>query len=110
LRAFSVATGATPALTQAAAGTTGAGYGGSLPIVSSNGATAGTGVVWLIRRSAPISVEAYNADTLGAPIFASNVGNWSNPGQGNPFLTPMEADGRLYVPAYKSVSVFGLTQ
>ena len=110
LRAFSVATGATPALTQAAAGNSGAGYGGSLPIVSSNGATAGTGVVWLIRRSAPISVEAYNADTLGAPIFASNVGNWSNPGQGNPFLTPMEADGRLYVPAYEAVSVFGLTQ
>ena len=36
LRAFSVATSGTPALTQAASGTTDAGYGGSLPVVSSS--------------------------------------------------------------------------
>ena len=41
LRAFSVNTGSNPALTQVATGTTHAGYGGSLPIVSSNGATSG---------------------------------------------------------------------
>jgi hypothetical protein len=77
--------------------------------VSSNGTAAGTGVVWLVRRSSPISVEAYDATALGAPIFAANTGNWSNPGQGNPFLTPMEANGRVYVPGYLTVSVFGLT-
>jgi hypothetical protein len=110
LRSYAVATGATPSLTQFATGTTGAGYGGSLPIVSSNGETSGTGVVWLIRRSSPISLEAYNADTLGAPIYAANVGTWSNQGQGNSFLTPMQANGRLYLPAYKAVSVFGLKQ
>jgi hypothetical protein len=110
LRSYAVATGAKPALTQFATGTSGAGYGGSLPIVSSNGAGSGTGVVWLIRRSAPISMEAYNADALGKPLYTATVGNWSNPGQSNPFLTPMQANGRLYVPAYKTVSVFGLTQ
>ena len=109
LHAFSVAAGAAPALTPFAAGTTNAGYGGSLPIVSSNGAAAGTGVVWLIRRSSPVSVEAYNADTLGAPIFSANTGAWPNQNQ-NSFLTPMEADGRVYVPGYKTVHVFGLTQ
>jgi hypothetical protein len=110
LRSYAVASGAAPALTQFATGTTAAGYGGSLPIVSSNGATPGTGIVWLIRRTEPISVEAYGADALGAPIFTASVGNWSNPGQGNAFLTPMQANGRLYLPAYKAVSVFGLTQ
>jgi hypothetical protein len=109
LQAFSVAAGATPALTPIASGTSDAGYGGSLPIVSSNGAAPGTGVVWLIRRSSPVSVEAYNADTLGAPIFAANTGAWPNPEQ-NPFLTPMQANGRVYVPGYKTVTVFGLAQ
>jgi hypothetical protein len=108
LHGFSVNTGSTPSLTQFAAGTTNAGYGGSLPIVSSNGAAAETGIVWLIRRSAPFQLEAYDAQSLGTPIFAANAGTWSNPGQGNPFLTPMEANGRVYVPGYKTVAVFGL--
>ncbi len=51
LLGFSVAAGATPALTQTVSGTSPAGYGGSMPVVSSNAAAAGTGVVWLIRRA-----------------------------------------------------------
>ena len=107
LRAFSLATGASPALTQIAEGTTTAGYGGSFPIVTSNAATAGTGVVWLVRRSQPPEVEAYNADTLGAPIFTAGIGKWSIP-SGNSFIAPTVADGRMYVGAFKTVSVFGL--
>jgi hypothetical protein len=109
LRAFSVDVGATPKLTDVAHGTSPAGYGGSFPIVSSNGALAHTGVVWLIRRSNPVELEAYDAQALGAPIFAANIGAWSNQGQQNPFLTPIEANGRVYAPNYLSVSVFGLT-
>jgi hypothetical protein len=108
LRAYSLATGSAPALTPVAAGTTNAGYGGSLPIVSSNAAAAGTGVVWLIRRSAPITLEAYDAAALGAPIFAANAGVWSNTANQNAFVTPMQANGRVYAPAYKTVKVFGL--
>jgi len=107
LRGFSVSTGSSPALTQFATGTTNAGYGGSLPIVSSNGATSGTAVVWLIRRGTTEQLEAYDALSLGKPLFAANAGSWSN-GAGNSFLTPMEANGRVYVPAYKTVTVFGL--
>jgi hypothetical protein len=108
LRAFSVATGSQPALTQVATGTSSAGYGGSLPIISSNGTTAETGVVWLIKRGATIQLEAYDALSLGNPLFAANAGTWSNQNYGNSFLTPMEANGRVYVPAYKTVTVFGL--
>jgi hypothetical protein len=110
LKGFSVATGKKPALTQVAAGSTSAGYGGSLPIVSSNGATASTGVVWLIRRGSTVQLEAYDAMALGTPLFAANAGTWSNPNAGNSFLTAMEANGRVYVPAYKTVTVFGLGQ
>ncbi len=109
LRAFSVATGSKPALTQVAAGTVAAGYGGSLPIVSSNGSTPGTAVVWLIHRGSTVRLEAYDAVNLGAPLFAANAGSWSGSG-GNPFVTPLEANGRVYAPAYKTVTVFGLTQ
>jgi len=110
LRGWAVAAGSTPSLTNTLHGTTSAGYGGSLPIVSSNGATANTGVVWLIDRAQePFSIEAYNAATLGAPIFTAQIGTWSNAGNGNPFLTPMEANGRVYAPGYKVVWVYGLT-
>jgi len=110
LRGWSVATGATPTLTNTVNGTSGAGYGGSLPIVSSNGAAAHTGVVWLIdRANEPFSIEAYDAVSLGAPIFSAQIGTWSNASNGNPFLTPMEANGRVYAPGYLVVQVYGLT-
>ena len=110
LRGWAVSTGAKPSLSVALTGTSKAGYGGSLPIVSSNGATANTGVVWLINRAQePFSIEAYDAGALGKPIFHAQIGRWSNAGNGNPFLTPLEANGRVYAPGYKVVRVFGLT-
>jgi hypothetical protein len=110
LKAWTLATVGHPSLTVGGKGTSHAGYGGSLPIVSSNGATAGTGVVWLIDRAEePFSIEAYDAVALGNPIFTAQIGAWSNPGNGNPFLTPMEANGRVYAPGYKVVQVYGLT-
>lgn len=108
LRGFQVNTGATPSLTNTVNGTTGAGYGGSTPIVSSNGATPGTGVLWLVRRGTTVQLEAYDATSLGAPIYAAGAGSWAT-GSGSAFVTPLEANGRVYVPAYKTVTVFGLT-
>jgi hypothetical protein len=108
LRGFAVTTGSSPALTLAAQGTSAAGPGGSLPIVSSNGAKSGTGVVWLARRGVTVQLEAYDAVALGIPLFAANAGTWSNK-TGNAFVTPLEANGRVYVGSYKTVTVFGLT-
>jgi len=108
LRAFALTGGSQPTLTQSATGNSPGAYGGSLPIVSSNGAAAGTGIVWLMRRTIPMELEAYDAVKLGAPLYAAQSGTWSNPGQANAFLTLMEANGRVYAPAYKTVKVFGL--
>jgi hypothetical protein len=74
--------------------------------VSSNGATSNTGVVWLIRRDTTEQLEAYDAVNLGAPLFQANAGSWNTSG---PFLSPLVANGRVYVPAYQTVTVFGLT-
>jgi hypothetical protein len=107
LRAFKVQTDSKPKLKQIAAGTSGAGYGGSFPLVSSNGSKANTAVVWLIRRDTTETLEAYDAASLGDPIFQANAGSWNTSG---PFLTPLVANGRVYVPAYQTVTVFGLDQ
>jgi hypothetical protein len=106
LHAFRVVADAKPKLREIAAGTSGAGYGGSFPVVSSSGNKNSTALVWLIRRDTTEQLEAYNAVTLGDPLFASNAGSWNTSG---PFLTPLVANGRAYVPAYKTVTVFGLT-
>jgi hypothetical protein len=110
LRAWALSANATPTLTIQASGTSVGGPGGSMPIVSSNGALANTGVAWLINRAdSPFSIEAYDAVKLGAPIFTAQIGTWSVPGATNEFLTPMEANGRVYAPGYLLVRVYGLT-
>jgi hypothetical protein len=109
LRAFALTGGARPSLAQSAAGASVGAYGGSMPIVSSNGAAAGSGIVWIMRRTIPMELEAYDAVRLGAPIYKAQIGTWSNTAQANAFLTLMEANGRVYAPAYKTVKVFGLT-
>ena len=86
---------------------TGAGSG-SFPVVSSSGTTSGTAIVWAIERGNPTEVlEAYDAIGLGNPLFKSNAGSWSNGSRS--YLTPLVANGRVYVPAAGTVTVFGLT-
>jgi outer membrane protein assembly factor BamB len=108
LRQFAVSAGTPPALTQAAVGTTKAGYGGSMPVVSSNGAAAGTALVWLVRRTSPLELEAYDAVKLGKPVYAAQAGTWSGKSNSNGFISPLVANGRVYVAADGTVDVFGL--
>jgi hypothetical protein len=108
LRAYSVATTGTPGLTQVATSSDFAGFGGSFPVVSSNGSNPGTAVVWAIERGPGYEeLAAYNAQTLGNPLFRQVAGSWSN-GNGS-YLTPLVANGRVYVGAYQTVAVYGLT-
>jgi len=107
LHGYSVNTSGTPSLTNTINGTSSGGGGGTFPIVSTNGSTANTGVVWVIKRATTEQLQAYNAATLGDPIFASNAGTWSNGSRA--YLTPLVANGRVYVGAFKTVTVFGLT-
>lgn len=83
------------------------GYGGSMPVVSSYIQKPGTGIVWLIKRSSPLMLEAYDATDVSKLLFTAPAGTWSNPQQ-NGFLTPLVADGKVFVPASGTVTVFGL--
>ncbi len=105
LRGFTVPRTGAAALVPAGQGTTLGSMGGSIPIVSSNGSMPGTGVVWVVQRN-PLVLEAYDAEHLGAPIYSATAGAFT---AGQPFLSAVAANGRVYVAASGTVKVFGLT-
>ncbi|HET9343240.1 MAG TPA: hypothetical protein VFO25_10035 [Candidatus Eremiobacteraceae bacterium] len=96
-----------PKLELSSTGSSYSGYGGSMPVVSSFLQKPGTGIVWLINRSSPLKLEAYDATDVSKMLFSAAAGIWSNP-QSNGFLTPLVADGKVFVPASGTVTVFGI--
>jgi hypothetical protein len=109
LTAYSVAPGqnGAPSLTLSSSGPSYAGYGGSTPVVSSDGQLPGTGIVWLVNRNRPLQLEAYDAADVSHLLFQGNAGVWENPAN-NGFVTPLVAGGHVFVPATGTISVFGL--
>ncbi|MFI5388225.1 MAG: hypothetical protein ACHQY2_00795 [Candidatus Eremiobacterales bacterium] len=109
LSAYAVTQGQSgvPKLVLSSTGSSYSGYGGSLPLVSSFLQKPGTGIVWLIDRSSPLMLEAYDATDVSKLLFRAPAGTWSNP-QSNGFLTPLVADGKVFVPASGTVTVFGI--
>lgn len=109
LRAYAVKRGmnGAPRLALSSTGPSYAGYGGSLPVVSSYFQQPGTGIVWLIKRSSPLMLEAYDATDVSQVLFTEAAGNWTNP-QANGFVTPLVADGKVFVPASGTVTEFGI--
>jgi len=88
------------------------GEGGSIPVVSSNGLAAGTGIVWVTTRpddifAAPITLRAYDASDVTHMLFEAPAATWVND-KGNPYLTPTVMNGKVYVGGYNSVTAFGL--
>lgn len=81
--------------------------GGATPVVSSNGATPGTAVVWAIRRGDPLTLRAYDATNLQRALFSGPAGGWDNP-KGNPFIQPTVADGHVLVGSANQVAIFRL--
>ena len=80
--------------------------GGIIPVVTSNGSTPDTGVVWGITRpdsenDNKLHLRAYDADNLkGGHLFDGEIGPWnpSGPGTGA-FLVPMIVNGKVYIAA-----------
>jgi hypothetical protein len=115
MKAYRLATGGSvPQLSVVSTGAVNSGYGGSIPVVTSNGQTAATGVVWTLRRvkqssgPATTTLDAYDAANLGSHLAALSAGTWSQDSE-SCFVAPLVANGRVYAGAYKTVYVFGLT-
>jgi len=105
LKAFPVTT-AKLASTPSSQSTHSFSYPGSTPSVSANGTT--NGIVWAIENSGAI-LFAYDASNLTKELYDSNqAANSRDHFSGNKFITPMVANGKVYVGTATSVAVFGL--
>ena len=57
------------------------------------------------RRSTDL--EAYDALNVNSLLFSATAGTWSN-SEDNGFVTPLVANGKVYVPGTNAITVFGL--
>jgi hypothetical protein len=105
-------------------GSTGSGYvggypddGGTLPVISSNGTTAGSAVVWFVQRpqssqdgppGTPVTLWAFDPTNLSRPLFSAQAGTWRHAVNSNADLVPTVAGGRVYVAANSTLQIFGL--
>jgi len=81
-------------------------YPGTTPSVSANGNL--NGIVWTVENSVPAVLHAYAASDLCKELFNSNQAGARDQFENNKFITPMIADGRVYVGTKAGVAVFGL--
>jgi hypothetical protein len=85
-------------------------YPGTTPSVSANGTQ--NGIVWALESSmsAAAVLHAYDATNLAHELY--NSGQAANGrdsfGNGNKFITPLVANGKVYVGTQTGVAVFGL--
>jgi hypothetical protein len=91
--------------------------GGSIPVVSSNGTTPGSGVVWFVQRPAtssdqdpgtPITLNAYAASDLTQQLLSTTAGTWRHAVNSNADLVPTVANGKVYVASNEQLQIFGL--
>jgi len=81
-------------------------YPGTTPSVSANGTT--NGIVWAIENSGAV-LYAFDATDLTKVLYdSSQAPSGRDSFSGNKFITPMVANGRVYVGTPTSVAVFGL--
>ena len=81
-------------------------YPGTAPAVSANGAA--NGIVWAVENSNPAVLHAYDAADLTHELYNSNqAGSRDNFGAGNKFITPVIADGMVFIGTPNGVAVFG---
>lgn len=83
------------------------GYPGTTPSISANGST--NGIVWAVQNNGGGVLRAYDATNLATEFYNSNqAANGRDNFSDNKFITPMIADGKVFVGTPTGVIVFGL--
>jgi hypothetical protein len=85
-------------------------YPGATPSISGSSAT--NLILWATENTSPAVLHAYSANNLGEELYNSNQapGGRDHFGNGNKFITPTIANGKVYVGTTNGVGVLGLLQ
>jgi outer membrane protein assembly factor BamB len=106
LKAFTV-TNALLSTTPTAQTTMAFAYPGTTPSISANGSA--NGIVWAAENGTTAALHAFDPANLAVELYNSNqMGTRDQFGAGNKFITPMIANGKVYVGTTNGVAVFGL--
>jgi hypothetical protein len=82
------------------------GYPGATPSVSANGTS--NGIVWAIQNGGTAVLHAYDAGNLATELYnSSQAASGRDNFAGNKFITPMIANGKVFVGTPTGVIVFG---
>jgi hypothetical protein len=83
------------------------GYPGTTPSITANSGK--NAIVWAAENVSPAVLHAYNATTLTEIYNTNQASNGRDHfGSGNKYITPMIANGKVYVGTTNGVGVFGL--
>jgi len=85
-------------------------YPGATPSISANGTA--NAILWAVQNNPTAVLHAYTAGNLANELYNSNQasGGRDHFGAGNKFMTPMIANGKVYVGTPSGVAAFGLLQ
>jgi len=82
---------------------------GTTPTVSANQTS--NAIVWAVMNKNPAVLYAYDATNLDHELYnSSQAGTRDQFGPGNKFITPVVANGKVFVGTQTGVAVFGLLQ
>jgi hypothetical protein len=81
-------------------------YPGTTPSVSANGSA--NGIVWAAENGDVAALHAFDPVSLNELYDSNQMGTRDQFGAGNKFITPMIANGKVYVGTTNGVAVFGL--
>jgi hypothetical protein len=104
LKAFTIINGK---LSPASSATDTRGYPGATPSISANASS--NGIVWSYNNSSPAVLGAYEAANVSHQLYHTNMaGTRDHFGNGNKYMTPTIAKGRVYVGTAAGIAIFGL--
>ncbi len=84
------------------------GFPGATPSIS--GSTANNLILWAAENTSPAVLHAYSAKNLTVELYNSNQAPKGRDqfGNGNKYITPTIANGKVYVGTTNGVGVLGL--
>ena len=83
-------------------------YPGTTPTISANQTS--NAIVWAVMNSSPAVLYAYDATNLSHELYNSNQAGNRDQFNPNKFITPVVANGKVFVGSSNGVVVFGLLQ